>query len=191
MIESDNVIERRNCMDKWWKNPYVNRRDWILHSLEDLSLTSEEGLAILLIDYLNEHDILINHSVLANKLKKDSSEIDDLLSKLSAKGYLEIMYNNRKIEFSIDGLFSLDCQKKLQFDESLFCQFEEEFARPLSQMEMKRLSDWMYTYEQKLIYYALRQAVIYDKRNFDYIDKILMEWKKREICAQDIEEGAY
>ncbi len=178
-------------MDKWWKSPYVNRRDWILHSLEELSLTSEEGLAILLIDYLNEHDILINHSVLANKLKKDSSEIDDLLSKLTAKGYLEIIYNNRKIEFCIDGLFSSDYQKNMQFDESLFHQFEEEFARPLSQMEMKRLSDWMHTYEQKLIYYALRQAVIYDKRNFDYIDKILMEWKRREISVQDIEEGTY
>lgn len=187
------MIEKKegNRMEQWWKKPYIKRRDWVLDSLEELSLTSEEAMLILLIDYLNEHNVLINHSVLANKLKKERNEIDDLLSKLTAKGYLEILYNHRKIEFSIDGLFSKDEQKPMQFDESLFHQFEEEFARPLSQVELKRLSDWMHTYNQKLIYYALRQAVIYDKHSFDYIEKILIEWKRKGVSAENIEEGVY
>lgn len=176
-------------MEKWWKLNYINRRDWILESLEELAISSEETMAILLIDYLNEHDVLINHGILADKLKKSSDEIDELLSKLTGKGFLNVGYKDKKIEFNIDGVFASNNEKTMKFDESLFNVFEDEFARPLSQMELQRMSEWMQTYEQKLIQYALREAVIYDKKNFDYIDRILMEWKKRNLTAMDIEEG--
>lgn len=78
----------------------------------------------------------------------------------------------------------------MDFDQSLFDVYESEFARPLSQIELQRMSDWMSQYDQKLILYALREAVLYDKRSFDYIERILMEWKKRNFTAQEYEDGS-
>ena len=57
-------------MEKWWNKRFINRRDWILDNLTELSLTSDETLVILMIDFLNQHMITITHGILAEKLKK-------------------------------------------------------------------------------------------------------------------------
>ena len=93
-------------MEKWWNERFINRRDWILDHLKDLSLTIEETMVVLMIDFMNEHQIPITHGILADKLKKDSDEIDDILSHLSAKGYLALQFQNGKILFNIDGVFA-------------------------------------------------------------------------------------
>lgn len=175
---------------KWWNEKFINRRDYLLDHFEDLSLSCEECMAILLIDFMNQHNIPIAHGILASKMKLKESQIDDLLSRLSQKGYLDIVYENKKIAFVIDGVFEdKTTNKTVTFDQSLFEVFESEFARPLTQPELQRLGDWLNEYEQKLILYALREALMYNKRSFDYIERILAEWKKRNYTAQDYEEG--
>lgn len=176
-------------MKQWWNEPFIHRREYILDHFEDLSLSCEECMAILLIDFMNEHNIPISHGILAGKMKMEEAQIDDLLSRLSQKGYLDIVYQDKKIAFLIDGVFDTPTQKAMNFNQSVFEVFENEFARPLSQLELQRLSDWLKQYDQKLILYALREALMYNKRSFDYIDRILAEWQKRNYTAQDYEDG--
>lgn len=176
-------------MSKWWNETFINRRDYILDHFENLTLSCEECMAVLLIDFMNQHSIPVSHGILASKMKMDGSQIDDLLSNLSQKGYLQITYQDKKVVFMIDGIFDTPKEKTMDFDQSLFDVYETEFARPLSQLELQRLSDWMGLYHQKLIVYALREALLYDKRSFDYIDRILIEWKKREFTPEEYEEG--
>ncbi len=176
-------------MEKWWNKRFINRRDWILDNLTELSLTSDETLVILMIDFLNQHMITITHGILAEKFKKDSDEIDDILSHLTAKGYLSLQFDQGKIIFSIDGVFDDHKEKSIAFDQSMFDLFESEFGRPLSQTELQRMSDWLENYDQKLIGYALREAVTYDRKSFDYIDRILVEWKKTGMSAEQYERG--
>lgn len=85
-------------MEKWWNERFINRRDWILDHLKDLSLTIEETMVVLVIDFMNEHQIPITHGILADKLKKDTDDIDDILSHLTAKGYLALQFQNGKID---------------------------------------------------------------------------------------------
>ena len=40
-----------------------------------------------------------------------------------------------------------------------------------------------------MIIYALREALTYDKKSFDYIERILIEWKKRGLTPEEYEEG--
>lgn len=176
-------------MEKWWKERWFDRRSWIYDHLEDLALSSEEVMVILLIDFMNEHRIAIRHAILAQKLKVNSDEIDDIMSKLSAKGYLQIEYQNGHIHFDIDGVFEDETKKTSAFDLSMFELFEIEFARTLSQLEVQRLADWLNEYDQKLISYALREALTYDKKSFDYVERILQEWKRKGLSAEDYEEG--
>ena len=173
----------------WWKEKFINRRDYMLDHLDELTMTSDETLLIMLIDFLNQHQIPVTHGILAKKMKKDSGEIDNLLSQLSAKGYVQLTFQNGKILFEIDGVFAGAKEKTMNFDASLFDLFETEFARPLSQMELQRLADWLNVYEQKLIGYALREALTYEHLSFDYIERILVEWKKRGLRPEDYEEG--
>lgn len=176
-------------MEQWWNERFINRRDYLLDHFEQLSLSCEECMMILLIDFMNQHHIAISHGILATKMKMDEAQIDELLSRLTQKGYLQITYQDKKVVFLIDGIFDTPKENSMNFDQSLFDIFESEFARPLSQLELQRLSDWSHTYEQKLIMYALREALIYGKHSFDYIDRILTEWKRRGFHAQDYEDG--
>ena len=174
---------------KWYKEKFINRRNWILDHLDELSVSAEETLVLLLIDFMNEYQISVSHQVLAKKLKKSDDEIDDILSRLSAKGFLNLELRDGRIIFEIDGIFEGEQEKPIAMDTSLFDQYETEFGRPLSQMEMQRLADWTNTYHQKMIIYALREALTYDKKSFDYIERILIEWKKRGLTPEEYEEG--
>ncbi|MEF9967236.1 MAG: DnaD domain protein [Longicatena sp.] len=176
-------------MEKWWNEKFINRRDWILTHLGELSIDSDETMVLLLIDFMNEHRIMVNHGILANKLKKDADDIDNILSQLSAKGYLNLNFKDGSVRFEIDGVFDQGQEKAMAFNDSLFELFESEFARPLSQMELQRIADWLQTYDQKLISYALREALTYEHKNFDYIERILVEWKKRDFHVEDYEDG--
>lgn len=174
---------------KWYKEKFINRRNWILDHLDELSVSAEETLVLLLIDFMNEYQISVSHQVLAKKLKKSDDEIDDILSRLSAKGFLNLELRDGRIIFEIDGIFEGEQEKPITMDTSLFDQYETEFGRPLSQMEMQRLAEWTNTYHQKMIIYALREALTYDKKSFDYIERILIEWKKRGLTPEEYEEG--
>lgn len=72
---------------------------------------------------------------------------------------------------------------------NLFDLFETEFARPITQREMEMIYDWKNKYEQKLVVLALREAIIYQKINFDYIGRILFDWERHNFTYEDIVQG--
>ena len=69
--------------------------------------------------------------------------------------------------------------------------FETEFGRPLSQNEMKKISEWNHMYDKQMIIYALRTASAYQKMNLAYIDKILCNWREKNVSLEMIEAGKY
>ncbi len=73
--------------------------------------------------------------------------------------------------------------KTEEIEGQLFQQFEQEFARPLSPIEVETISMWIDqdTYTVELIQAALKEAVISGKLNFRYIDRILFEWQRNGI----------
>ena len=54
----------------WWKEKFINRRDYMLDHLDELTMTSDETLLIMLIDFLNQHQIPVTHGILAKKDEK-------------------------------------------------------------------------------------------------------------------------
>lgn len=172
---------------KWWKERFVNRRDYILEKMETWNLRSEELLVILLIDYFNEHQLMITLQTLAAKMDCRVDEVDEILENLKIKGYVDVRIEGGKLCFVIDGLFEEKVQPAAS--ESIFDIYETEFGRPLSRSEMQRLADFMQQYEEEMILNALREALIYGHKNFDYIEQILIQWKKKGLSADDYAEG--
>jgi DnaD/phage-associated family protein len=54
---------------------------------------------------------------------------------------------------------------------------------------MEKISEWNRTMDKKMILLALKEAYIYQKMSFPYIDKILSDWKASGKTAEMIEEG--
>lgn len=71
----------------------------------------------------------------------------------------------------------------------VFTIFEAEFGRPLSPIECEKIIKWIQDdqFSKDLIVEALRQAVLVNKYSMQYIDRILFEWKKKNIrTKQDV-----
>lgn len=71
----------------------------------------------------------------------------------------------------------------------LYQSFEKEFGRPLSPMEFETISLWIDEdkYSLELIQMALREAVLNQAYSLKYIDRILLNWQKKNIkTKQDV-----
>lgn len=68
-------------------------------------------------------------------------------------------------------------------DRSVFTVFEQEFARPLTPMELETISGWLDQdrFTEELILAALKEAVFAGKVHFRYIDRILLEWQRNRV----------
>ncbi len=66
--------------------------------------------------------------------------------------------------------------------------FEKEFGRPLSPFERETLYSWLETFDEEIIIYALKVAVLGQNRSFRYIQGILTRWEGVGVkCVQDVE----
>lgn len=77
--------------------------------------------------------------------------------------------------------------------ESLMRTFEQELARPLTEIECNFIRDWRaIQFTEEMIFEALKRGVSAGIRNFRYIDSILREWEKKglrtraEVEADDV-----
>lgn len=175
---------------KWYETNYVNKRDWILDNLEYLGLDDKQTIVVLLIDFLNEKNIPISLDLLQKKSGLTKDEVDQQISILCAKKYLQIKASAKEIKFILDGLYDTDVASEERIlDGSLFEVFESELGRTLSNNEMTKISEWNSTIDKKLIMYALREASAYQHLSLPYIEKVLMSWQEKKYTASDIEEG--
>lgn len=91
-------------------------------------------------------------------------------------------------ELKNNNLLKENKQINNQEEPTLFELFEDEFKRPLTQIEIKRLFDWQQEHDEQLVVYALREASINKKWSFNYIGQILYEWQRNGMTAEKYEE---
>lgn len=163
----------------WWKKSYINRRDWILENLGVLNLTAHQTVILLLIDYMNINRINITPEELAKRSGFEPFKVDEVLHSLSVTKVLKITPNVDSFAFSIDNLFE-EGLKYEYIDENIFEVFEQELARPLSQVELERLNTWLGIYTQDEIISALRTAIVYKKVSLAYINTVLANNRKEK-----------
>ncbi len=175
---------------KWYEQNYTSHRDWILDHLEYLGLNEKETVIVMLIDFFNEHHMDITMDALCRKTGMTQEAMNQEISVLCARKYLEIRASSKKISYHLDGLFDASIARDREImDTSLFDVFESEFCRPLSQLEMQKISDWNRSIDRRLIVYALREASAYQKLNTTYIERILKEWQMKGYTVEMIEAG--
>jgi predicted phage replisome organizer len=64
---------------------------------------------------------------------------------------------------------------------NLFDSFENEFGRPLTQIEIQEIAEFKEELPEEVVHEALKEAVLNQKMSFSYIRAILTSWKKKGI----------
>lgn len=171
----------------WWKEPFINRRNWILANCASLSLTMSEAFLVIMLDFMQECQLEINLTTLSKQINTTEKEVDQLLGSCMQKGYVAIQAVNGKIEFDLSGVFEAQ-QRNIQVSKDIFTLFEQEFKRLLTEKEMAQLNNWSRLYHDQMIVYALREALLNNKLSFFQIDKILTKWKQEKVTVAELEK---
>ena len=163
---------------KIYQRRYFDRRSWILENISSLNLNSNEVLILLLIDYFNQYNESLNINTLSKGSNMEKTVVDDTISSLISKGYLVLLTDNEQVIFNIDNIF--EAKNEMIENNDIFEIFEAEFGRVLSQKEASTISEWLRIYDYNIIIKALREALIYNKKSINYIDKILAKGFENE-----------
>ena len=182
--------------------------NYLIQNYKKLGLTDQEFMIYLnLLSYANQNNLFPDMKVLSDNLEISESEVFNLISNLEQKNILSIETRNidgrASSYYDLNLIYQLDVEEQRtesknetdseQFNfNQLIQKFEVESGRPLSPIEIEKISGWLMVdhFRSELIEMALREAVLAQVYNFKYIDRILMNWKQKNIrTVQDYERS--
>ena len=168
----------------WWKNNFIDRRTYLLEQFKNTTFSDSDMMLILMMDLLNDTCDSVTIKDLSEALKRSDTQILEDLDRLANEGWITIDVTSKTFTFSLDPIFEAKPVKEIT--NTLFDKFEEQMSRPLTSTEMNMLGSWMQIYDDVMIEAALREAVIYQKLSFPYINKILENWRLQNRNLEDI-----
>jgi DNA replication protein len=189
----------------------------LLREYEQLGLTEQELVLLLrlLLLYYKKGGCTV--SGLAAEFAVSEDEAAALIGPLVSKDILQPAGDGREA-YILDGLFvqlyelwvvdkrrmqknaaqraravRAEAQKRQTAElGQLYRVFESELGRNLSPIENEKITQWLEADKQapELILEALTRAVLHGKASFAYIDKILLNWQKKNLhSAAEVKTG--
>lgn len=166
-------------MEKWYKQSFFNRKNWILENFDKLSLNSDEVLLLLLIELAKDNHLQVNYEYLKQKMSLSSEAIDKVIASLVNKTYLTIKPTSKGILFDIDSLFEFDPAKYETIDaKDVYSVAEELIKRPLSPNEVQKISDLIVEFGQDAVIDGFRVAEAYRKPSIAYVESVIRNEKR-------------
>ena len=200
-----------NRLRSWTQQRHVTVPQLFFQLYKELNVADDEAIIILhLLSYFEEGIGFPTPQDLATRTSFMPNDISMKMQRLMQKGVLEMTQgidSNGKIseKFSLFPLWErimqlLDQKAQAQTNTvakneegEIFSLFEQEFGRLLSPMELETIGMWLDNdkHSPAIIKAALKEAVIAGKVSLRYIDRILFEWKKKNITSvKQIEQHA-
>ncbi|TWT28341.1 DnaD domain-containing protein [Planomicrobium sp. CPCC 101110] len=193
-------MQQPNRLQTWIEQGNVHISQLFFQFYKELKITDEEAMLLMHIHaFQQQGNQFPTPDEIGARMMTSQLNVTTMLQKLMQQGYLAIQQEtieevlNEKI--SLQPLWDrlLDCVFKEQDQEKensqqemegeIFQLFEQEFGRFLSPMEIETISMWMDQdgHTPAIIRMALKEAVISQKISLRYVDRILFEWKKKNI----------
>ncbi|MBQ0139584.1 MAG: DnaD domain-containing protein [Kurthia sp.] len=190
-----------NRLQSWISNGQVAISQLFFKHYKTLHLSEEEAMLIMQLHAFVEKGIdFPSHTDLAQRMALQEQQIMLCLQGLVRKGFVaieqgtsqdHILYEkinlmplwSRLVDCELSDKIQ-DIEKQDQLEEGkLFQMFEQELGRLLSPIEIETISMWIDQdgHTPDLIQQALKEAVLSDKITLKYIDRILFDWKKKNI----------
>jgi len=173
----------------------------LLKHYRDVGLNNDDLVTIVqLKSFIDEGIFFPSSQDLSERLKVSRDEAFQMMHSLIKKKVLEIQTitneeGKAQDQLSFDLLYEKlfvylkqkeneKVEKEQEIEEKdLYSLFEKEFGRPLSPIEIQTLNMWIDedSYSPELIQMALREAVLSQVYSLKYIDRILLNWEKKNI----------
>lgn len=182
----------------------------LLSKYHKIGMTNDELVIFLEISYLKSTGILMPlPKDLAELTGMQEKQISNILHDLIQKKLIELETQNSNDSFNLDLTYlkllkQIDVQDNEKKDEKIdrkinsqnqrkevFKLIESEFGRALSQIEIETINQWIDIdqYQPDLIKLSLRESVLNQVYNLKYMDRILLNWYKKNIkSAQQVDE---
>lgn len=179
----------------------IDAVDWrtiLVDNYKRLGLSENELSIILVTNSLIQKGVdFITPDIIALKMTLDFNEIDSCFTNLIKKEILTLdgkdnlkisiePLKKKLINIFYEELKAENNKPSTKEQEDIFVLFETEFGRALSQFEVNTIKDW---FEQgntaATIKEALNVATLAKVKTIRYIDKVLLEWKRREELAKN------
>ncbi|MDD3187352.1 MAG: DnaD domain protein [Bacilli bacterium] len=166
----------------------------LLNNYVKLNIKDRE--LIILLYLINEESSMYNPSKISADLNIPIKEVLMCINRLSEIGFVEIQI--KKVAKIVEEHISLDnLYQKLAFlivnedkePTNIYDAFEKEFGRTLSPIEFEIISYLESNFSEELILLALKEAIFNNAPSLKYVDRILQDWKKKNIKnASDVEK---
>lgn len=182
----------------WLREGQTVVHNVLLANYTSVGLNETELIFIIqLQSYLDKNILFPNINTIANRMGKEDAELFTILHSLIQKSIIRIQTEKDESgkvsdKYSLDPLYKklsmlLSKEKKHEKDTKndidLLSVFQQEFGRLLTPIEIQTISEWLDKdhYKKEIILEALREAVLNQKYNLRYIDRILLSWEKKNI----------
>lgn len=186
---------------KWMQSGMTVVPTILLEQYKNIGISTEEFVLLVhLKSFLDKGETFPNIEEIAQRMGLSSEKTFEMIHRLIHKKVLEIQTGSDEEGKSKD-TYSLNLlweklavqltqqttekvqQEEVHSEERLFRTFEEEFGRPLSPIELQTIGMWLDDdkYPLELIEMALREAVLNQVYSLKYVDRILLNWEKKNI----------
>lgn len=134
--------------------------------------TTFDPLKIKKVIKLKEEEILVSFNNLISKNLIKLDMVKDEFNKLNDVVNLEYLYMLISDNFK-------NAENK-QKKEDIYTIFEREMGITLSSNNFEYINNWLEkNFSEELIIGALKQSLLYNAKDFRYIDKVLSDWKMK------------
>ena len=202
-------MQQDDQLRMWIEQGNVTIPQLFFSSYKKLGIRDTDAMLILQMEaYHTQNNEFPTPSDFSSRMNLTENEVSQVLQRLMQKGYLKIAQANDSEgvlfeRFSLLPLWEALVNKEIESrnttaetvekeDEGqIFQVFEQEFGRLLSPMECETITMWLDQdhHGTKIIKAALKEAVIAQKVSMRYIDRILFEWKKKNVTTlADVEK---
>jgi DNA replication protein len=195
----------QDILKEWIDSGNTTLPTILLTHYKDIGLSNDDLVVILqLKSFIDRGEGFPDTDILAKRMHVTKEQAFQSIHQLINKKVLSIDTHTNDEGKSQD-IFSFDLlweklviflkQRKMESTEleeavqakDLYRLFEAEFGRPLSPMEIQTLNMWIDEdqYAPELIQMALREAVLSQVYSLKYMDKILLNWEKKNIRTKE------
>ena len=192
-------------LQKWLKAGDTTVSNVLLAHYNEVGLNTEQLILVLqLKSFIDAGNDFPDTEIISKRMQITSSDVFKLIHELINKKLLVIETGKNQDGKTRDS-YRLDLlwnkltlvisqqenqqrvEKQHLSEQELFQLFEAEFGRPLSPIEMQTIGMWLDDdhYAIELIELALREAVLNQVYNLKYVDRILLNWERKNIRTKD------
>lgn len=178
----------------------------VFRNMGNLGITGDEVLVLIFIINMGPR-VLYDPEMISKGTGINRIRVLEVINGLISKGILAIVVKKNGSSKKMEEFISTDlfyekmrgvllggtnrANGKREEQTDLFSMFEKEFGRTLSSMEYEIIRGWVSDdMPSDLVREALREATYNGVSNLRYIEKIILDWKKRGYkSVKDIERA--